>query len=283
MGMTRTFILLAAMTALLLAAGNALGGHQGLLMAGVFAIMMNFGAYWFSDKLVLKLYKAQEVDAASSPVLYRVVQNLAQRAKMPMPKVYIIPSAAPNAFATGRNPQHAAVAATAGILELLNEQELTGVMAHELTHVLHRDTLIGTISATIAGAIGMLASMAQMAMLFGGGRREGQGNAVGAILVMILAPIAASLIQFAISRTREYAADKGGAELCGNPLWLASALQKLERGNQIRPMSPNEQHPTSAHLFIVNPLSGVKMSSLFATHPPIAERVRRLEEMAQQK
>jgi heat shock protein HtpX len=279
MGMTRTFILLAAMTALLLAVGQLIGGHSGLIFAGFFAIIMNFGAYWFSDKLVLSLYKAREVDESSEPVLYGIVKNLAKRAQIPMPRVYIIPTQSPNAFATGRNPSHAAVAATEGIINLLNEEELTGVMAHELSHVINRDTLIGTISATIAGAIGMLASMAQMAMIFGG-RKQEQGSALGSILVMIFAPIAAGLIQFAISRTREYAADKNGALLCGNPLSLASALQKLERGTQQAPMPESAQHPTSAHLFIVNPLTGAKMSQLFSTHPPVAERVKRLQEMA---
>lgn len=283
MGMTRTFILLAAMTALFLAIGQLLGGRGGLMLAGLFALAMNFGAYWFSDKIVLKLYKAREVDAASAPDLYRIVQALAQQAQIPMPKVYIIPTQAPNAFATGRDPQHAAVAATEGILTLLNHEELTGVMAHELSHVLNRDTLISTISATLAGAIGMLANMAQMAMLFGGKRQE-QGNALASILVMIFAPIAAALIQFAVSRTREYAADKSGAQLCGHPLWLASALQKLERGNIQHPMSAAEQHPTSAHLFIVNPLTGGAFTRLFSTHPPLEERVKRLQDMeAQQK
>jgi heat shock protein HtpX len=276
MGMTRTFILLAAMTALFLAIGQLLGGRGGLIFAGMFALIMNFGAYWFSDKIVLKLYKAREVDANSSPNLYRIVQALAQQANIPMPKVYIIPTDAPNAFATGRNPQHAAVAATEGILQILNNEELTGVMAHELSHVLNRDTLISTISATLAGAIGMLANMAQLAMIFGN-RRQEQGSALASILLMIFAPIAAALIQFAVSRTREYAADKSGAQLCGHPLWLASALQKLERGNIQHPMA--QQHPTSAHLFIVNPLTRGGVSNLFSTHPPLEERVRRLQEM----
>ncbi len=281
MGMTKTFMLLAAMTALLLAIGQVLGGHNGLLFAGAFAVIMNFGAYWFSDQIVLKLYKAREVDAASAPELYEIVQTLAKRANIPMPRVYIIPTAAPNAFATGRNPAHAAVAATEGILQLLTQEELTGVMAHELSHVVNRDTLIGTISATIAGAIGMLANMAQLAMLFGD-RRAQQGNAIASILLMIFAPIAAALIQFAVSRTREYGADESGAKLCGHPLWLASALLKLERGNAEQPMPAAEQHPTSAHLFIVNPLTGIKMGQLFSTHPPIEERVRRLRAMAEQ-
>ncbi len=254
MGMTRTFILLAAMTALFLAIGQLLGGRGGLMLAGLFALVMNFGAYSLSDKIVLKLYKAREVDVQSAPELYRIVEALAKQANMPMPRVYIIPTQAPNAFATGRNPAHAAVAATEGILQILTPEELTGVMAHELSHVLNHDTLISTISATLAGAIGMLANMAQLAMLFGN-RRQEQGSALASILVMIFAPLAAALIQFAVSRTREYAADKSGAQLCGHPLWLASALQKLEQGNQQHPMSQAEQHPTSAHLFIVNPFN----------------------------
>lgn len=278
MGMTRTFILLAALTALFLAIGQLLGGRGGLVMAAGFALVMNFGAYWFSDKIVLKLYKAKEVDINSAPELYRIVEALAKQANIPMPKVYIIPTDAPNAFATGRNPQHAAVAATQGILNLLNNEELTGVMAHELSHVINHDTLISTISATLAGAIGMLANMAQMAMLFGN-KQQQQGNALAGILVMILAPIAAALIQFAVSRTREYAADKSGAQLCGHPEWLASALQKLERGNQQHPMPVEQQHPTSAHLFIVNPLTASRVSNLFSTHPPLEERVRRLMSM----
>jgi heat shock protein HtpX len=278
MGMTRTFILLAAMTALFLAIGQLLGGRGGLMLAGIFALVMNFGAYWFSDKIVLKLYKAREVDANTAPELFRIVEALAKQANIPMPRVYTIPTEAPNAFATGRNPQHAAVAATDGILKLLTPEELTGVMAHELSHVINHDTLISTISATLAGAIGMLANMAQMAMIFGD-RRQQQGNALAGILVMILAPIAAALIQFAVSRTREYAADKSGAALCGHPEWLARALQKLEQGNQQHPMTAAEQHPTSAHLFIVNPLTRSKVANLFSTHPPLEERVRRLLEM----
>lgn len=282
MGMTRTFILLAAMTALLLAIGQVLGGRNGLIFAGLFAIVMNFGAYWFSDQIVLKLYKAREVDINSAPDLYRIVQALATQANIPMPRVYIIPTQAPNAFATGRNPQHAAVAATEGILNILSPEELTGVMAHELSHVINHDTLISTISATIAGAIGMLANMAQLAMLFGG-RRQEQGSALASILLMIFAPIAAALIQFAVSRTREYAADKSGAQLCGHPLWLASALKKLERGNLQNPMPAADQHPTSAHLFIVNPLTRGAFTNLFSTHPPLDERVKRLQEMADQQ
>ncbi len=280
MSSMRTFVLLAAMTALFLAIGELLAGHQGLVVAAIFAIVMNFTAYWFSDTIVLKLYKARQVDEASAPKLYKIVQNLAARANMPMPRVYIIPTEAPNAFATGRDVNHAAVAATEGILKILSDEELTGVMAHELSHVIHHDTLISTISATLAGAIGMLANMAQLAMIFGG-RRQEQGNAFAAILMMIFAPIAAALIQFAVSRTREYAADEAGARLCGHPLWLASALQKLEQGNRQHPMPQAEQHPTSAHLFIVNPLTAGKISQMFSTHPPLEERVKRLQKMAQ--
>jgi heat shock protein HtpX len=281
MGMTRTFILLAALTAVFLVIGQLLGGRGGLVMAAGFALVMNFGAYWFSDKIVLKLYKAREVDANTAPEFYRIVEALAKQANIPMPKTYIIPTDAPNAFATGRNPQHAAVAATEGILKLLNNEELTGVMAHEISHVINHDTLISTISATLAGAIGMLANMAQMAMIFGN-RQQQQGNALASILMMILAPIAAALIQFAVSRTREYAADKSGAQLCGHPQWLASALQKLEQGNIQHPMPASEQHPTSAHLFIVNPLTTSKVANLFSTHPPLEERVRRLMSMENQ-
>jgi heat shock protein HtpX len=242
---------------------------------------MNFGTYWFSDKIVLKMYGAQPVTEAQAPELYSMVRMLAQKAGMPMPKVYIMPEETPNAFATGRNPEHAVVAVTQGIMRILTREELTGVIAHELAHIRHRDMLTGTIVATIAGAISMLAQMAQWAMIFGGGRRdddEGGSNPIAALVMMIVAPIAAMLVQMAISRTREYEADKGGASLAGDPHWLANALLKLERGNQVIPMT--DARPATAHMFIVNPLHGGGLMSLFSTHPPIAERVKRLQEMA---
>ncbi len=282
MNTMRTTVLLAGLTALFLVAGYALGGQQGIMIAIIFALVMNVGSFWFSDKLVLKIYKAKEVGPNDEPVLYQTVQQLAQRARLPMPKVYLVPSDTPNAFATGRNPQHAAVAATQGLMRVLTKEELAGVMAHELAHVRHRDTLIGTVSATIAGAITALASMAKWAMIFGG-RRQQQGSPIAAIAVMILAPIAAALIQMAVSRSREYAADKGGAEICGNPLWLAGALRKLEAASQQIPLQAAETHPASAHMFIVNPLRRSQMAHLFSTHPPMQERIRRLEQMAHQR
>jgi heat shock protein HtpX len=270
---------MAGLTVLLVFIGGAFGGQQGMIIAFVLAAAMNMFSYWFSDKIVLRMYNAREVTEKEAPVLYGVTHSLAQKMNMPMPKVYIIPSEAPNAFATGRNPKHAAVAATEGILRLLNREELEGVMAHELGHVRNRDILIGTIAATIAGAISMLANMAQWAMIFGGGRRdddETPGGIIGAIAMMILAPIAAMVIQMAISRSREYAADAAGARICGNPLWLANALRKLHTGSQRIPMQAN---PATAHMFIVNPLTGGGLMSLFSTHPPMEERVARLEAM----
>lgn len=278
MNTLRTTLFLAALTALFLVIGNALGGHQGLIIAVVFAVVMNFTAYWFSDRLVLKMYKAQEVGPQSQHELYAIVQEQSRRANLPMPKVYVIPTDTPNAFATGRNPEHAAVAATQGLMQILTREELTGVIAHELAHVKNRDTLIGTISATIAGAISALASMAQWAMIFG--RRNQNTNAIAAIAMMILAPIAASLIQLAVSRTREYGADEEGAKICGQPLWLASALRKLDTANERQPMEAAATHPSTAHMFIVNPLRGQGITRLFSTHPPMAERIRRLENMA---
>src|SRR5581483_8917367 len=242
MNTAKTIILMVALTVLLVFVGGALGGRQGMMIAFIFASAMNLFSYWFSDKMVLRMYNAQEVTEAEAPVLYGVTRDLATRMNMPMPKVYIIPSDAPNAFATGRNPNHAAVAATEGILRLLTREELMGVMAHELGHVGNRDILIGTIAATIAGAISMLAHMAQWAMIFGGGggrrdRDEGPGGAIAAIAMIILAPIAAMLIQMAISRSREYQADASGAHICGNPLALASALKKLQAGSQRVPLN----------------------------------------------
>jgi heat shock protein HtpX len=278
MNIFRTTLLLTALTVLLVLAGNALGGPTGMKIAFIIALVMNFGSYWFSDKIVLKMYKAQEVSPEQASDLYGMVSNLVRRAGLPMPKVYIINNPAPNAFATGRNPKHAAVAVTTGILQILDRNELMGVLGHELAHVKHRDILIGTMAATIAGAITMLASMAKWAMIFGGHRDNdrGAGGTIAAIAVMILAPIAAMVIQMAISRSREYAADRGGAQISGNPRYLASALQKLAQGVQRIPMNAS---PATAHMFIVNPLRGGGMSALFSTHPPMEERIRRLEAM----
>jgi heat shock protein HtpX len=273
----RTTLLLAGLTGLLLVAGQAMGGQQGVIIALIFAAAMNFGSYWFSDKLVLKIYHARPAGPEEAPVLYSVVRELASRAGLPTPKVYLIPSEAPNAFATGRNPENAAVAATSGLLRILSREELSGVMAHELAHVKHRDTLTSAIAATIAGAIAALANFAQMSLLFGMGRDNENSNSFGAILMMLLAPLAASLIQMAVSRSREYAADAQGAAICGNPLWLAGALRKLGQANQRIPMQEAETHPASAHLFIVNPLKGANLAQLFSTHPPLEERIRRLE------
>lgn len=275
----RTVVLLMFLTLVLVWGGAAMGGQQGMTIALVIAFAMNFVSYWFSDKIVLKMYRAQEVTEADAPTLYRIVRNLSQKAKMPMPKVYIIPDATPNAFATGRNPEHAAVAATEGIMRLLSEEELTGVMAHELAHVKHRDILIGSIAAVLAGAISYMAQMAQWAAIFGGRSddREGGGHPAAALVMMIVGPIAAMLIQMAISRSREYVADEGGARMCGNPRALANALRKLHLGVQQVPMNAS---PATAHMFIVNPLSGGGIRSLFSTHPPMEERVARLEALA---
>lgn len=285
MSYARTAMLLAAMTGLFLAVGYMLGGQGGLMIAFVFALGMNAFAYWNSDKMVLRMYGAQQVDRNSAPGLYAIVERLAARAQMPMPKVFIIDTPQPNAFATGRNPENAAVAATTGLLDRLSPQEVEGVMAHELAHVANRDTLIMTITATIAGAIGMLANMAMFSSLFGGNRdSEGGGGsplgAIGGIVIMILAPMAAALVQMAISRTREYAADKEGARICGNPLWLASALERLEQAAHDIPMDNAERNPATAHLFIVNPLSGQGADNLFSTHPAMSNRVAALRELA---
>jgi heat shock protein HtpX len=281
MNTTKTIILMVALTVLLVFLGGAFGGRQGMIYAFIFAFVMNMISYWFSDKIVLRMYNAREVTEAESPVLWSVTHNLALKMNMPMPKVYIIPSDAPNAFATGRSPNHAAVAATEGILRLLTREELEGVMAHELGHVRNRDILIGTIAAAIAGAISMLANMAQWAMIFGGfgGRRDDDergGSMFAAIAMIIVAPIAAALIQMAISRSREYEADATGARICGNPLWLANALRKLHLGSQRIPLDAN---PATAHMFIVNPLRPGGLVSLFSTHPPMEERIARLEKM----
>lgn len=274
MNMIRTTALMTLLTLLLVWAGNMLGGQSGALFALILAGAMNLGSYWFSDKVVIKMYRGREVQDGQ---LYEVVAELCQRNQLPMPKVYILPQPTPNAFATGRNPQHAAVAATEGIMQILNRDELRGVMAHEMSHVMHRDILIGSIAATIAGAISYMAHMAQWAAIFGGGRDEDDGNPVALIALMILGPIAAMLVQMAISRSREYEADRGGALMCGNPHDLANALHKLEMANSRLPMP--QVNEATAHMFIVNPLRGTGIKSLFSTHPPVEERIRRLETM----
>lgn len=274
----KTFVLMAAITGLFIFIGGALGGQSGMMIALAFALAMNFFSYWFSDKLVLKMYHAQEVDETSAPDFYNLVKELARRAELPMPRVYLINEDAPNAFATGRNPNHAAVAATTGILRILSQRELRGVMAHELTHVKHRDILISTISATMAGAI---SAIANFAMFFGGRDNEGRPvNPVVSIAVMLLAPLAAGLIQMAISRAREYEADRGGAEISGDPEALASALDKIHRYAKGIPLATAEAHPETAQMMIMNPLSGRGMAGLFSTHPATEERVARLMEMA---
>jgi heat shock protein HtpX len=276
----KTAILMAAITALFVVIGSMLGGKQGMMLALLFALGMNFFSYWFSDKMVLKMYNAQEVDASSAPQFYAMVQELAQRAGLPMPRVYLIQEDAPNAFATGRNPEHAAVAATTGILRVLSARELRGVMAHELAHVKHRDILISTISATMAGAISALANFA---MFFGGRDAEGRpANPIASMAVAILAPLAASLIQMAISRAREFEADRGGAEISGDPAALAAALQKIEAYARGVPFAAAEAHPATAQMMILNPLHGGGIAKLFSTHPATEERVARLMDMAQQ-
>ena len=272
----KTSILMAAIMALFGAIGQYIGGAQGMIMALLFGGAMNLFAYWNSDKMVLRMYNAQEVDAASSPYLYNMVAELARRAQLPMPKVYLIDEAQPNAFATGRNPEHAAVAATTGIIRMLSERELRGVMAHELAHVRHRDILISTISATMAGAISMLANFA---MMFGGRDSEGRSNPIASIAMMILAPLAASLIQMAISRSREFEADRGGAEISGDPNALADALTKIDAYARGIPMHAADAHPETAQMMIMNPLSGGGIRGLFSTHPSTEERVARLREL----
>jgi heat shock protein HtpX len=274
----KTAMLMAAITALFMLLGQMLGGQTGMLLALAVALGMNFFSYWFSDKMVLKMYNAREVDETSAPQFVRMVRELADKAQIPMPRVYIIDEAAPNAFATGRNPEHAAVAATTGIIRVLSERELRGVMAHELAHVKHRDILISTVSATMAGAISMLANFG---MMFGGRDSEGRpANPLVGLLVAILAPMAAALIQMAISRAREFEADRGGAEISGDPQALASALQKIQRFAQGIPMEAAERHPETAQMMIMNPLSGGGLRGLFSTHPATEERVERLLAMA---
>jgi heat shock protein HtpX len=278
MNTAKTFLLMAALTALLMVGGQVMAGQQGMIIALLIAAGLNFFAYWNSDKMALAMNKARQVSEEEAPELHRTVAQLAGRAGLPMPKVYIVHNPTPNAFATGRNPEHAAVAVTTGLLEILNRDELAGVLAHELGHIRNRDILISSIAAVLAGAISYLATMAQWAMIFGGGRgRDGQGgNPLAAIAMMIIAPIGAALIQMAISRSREYLADQAGAEISGHPQSLAEALQKLTTYNKQIPMQVN---PASAQLYIVNPLTRGRMAKLFSTHPPIEERIRRLMAM----
>jgi heat shock protein HtpX len=277
----KTGVLLAALTSLVVLIGGAVGGQQGMLIAFVFAIAMNFGSYWFSDRIVLSMYGAQPIEEAQAPDLYRIIRRLTTKAGIPLPRVYLIRGDTPNAFATGRSPQHAAVAVTEGVMRMLDDEELEGVLAHELSHVRNRDTLTMTIAATLAGVITYLAHMAQWAAIFGGARRDDEegsgGGVIGALLMAILAPIAAMLIQMAISRAREFEADASGARLVGRPWGLAKALEKLEMASKMAPMDAT---PATAHLFIVNPLSGEGLLALFSTHPPIQERIARLRAMA---
>lgn len=275
----KTTFFMVLLTLILIFLGNIFGGRSGAMMAFIFAMGMNLFSYWFSDKIVLSMYGAKEVTAADAPSLYQIVQNLAARAELPMPKVYMIESENPNAFATGRNPEHAAVAVTSGIMNILSKEELSGVLGHELAHVAHRDILINTIAAAVAGAISMLANMMQWGMMFGSrDDREEGGNMFAQLAMIILAPIAAMLVQMAISRSREFEADRGGAKISGNPMALANALRKLERGAQVVPMT--DANPATAHMFIVNPLTGGGLFRLFSTHPPTEERIARLEAMA---
>ena len=285
MNIMKTTLLMTVLTVLLVLVGGALGGNNGMIFAFVFALAMNFGSYWFSDKIVLAMYHAHEITSEQNPVIFEIVQNLTTRASLPMPRIYMIDSEQPNAFATGRDPQHAAVAVTDGIMRLMPKNEIRGVIAHELAHVKHRDILISSIAATIAGAITMLANMAQWAMIFGGfgGRSSSDDdgrNPIAALVMIIVAPIAAMLVQMAISRSREYDADEGGAKMSGDPMALANALRRLETAKQEIPMKAT---PATAHMFIINPLSGKSFMNMFSTHPPIEDRIERLEEMAKGK
>jgi heat shock protein HtpX len=280
MNQMKTLLLLATLTALLLFVGQALAGRGGFMIALMFAAAMNFAAYWWSDKIVLRMYGAQEIDAAQAPELFALVRRLAQGARIPMPRVYIIPEETPNAFATGRNPENAAVAVTEGILRLLDREELAGVLAHELGHVQNRDTLIMTVAATLAGALSHIANMAMWGAMLGGGSSndDERSHPIAGLLGIVLAPLAATLIQMAISRSREFSADERGAQLSGNPLGLASALQKIEAWSRQIPMTAGS--PATAHLFIINPFSGGGLVRLFSTHPSTEERIARLQAMA---
>src|SRR5262249_33670940 len=276
----KTAFLVGIMTALILGIGHIFGGRQGMVIAFVIAGVVNFASYWFSDRIVLAMYRAQPVDREQAPELYDTLRDLTMKANLPMPKLYIIPTEAPNAFATGRDPEHAAVAVTQGILRLLNREELQGVLAHELSHVTNRDILISSVAATLAGAIIMIARIAQFSLYFGGGlgsRNDNRGgNPIGLLAMMILAPIAATFIQLAISRSREYSADETGARMAGHAAGLASALQKLQYANKRIPMGAN---PATAHLFIVKPFSGQTLMELFSTHPPLEKRIERLHQL----
>jgi len=278
MNAVKTVFLMTLMMVLFLFVGYLLGGNTGMTIAFVFSLIMNFGSYWFSDKIVLKMYRAQEVNRDTAPKFYDMIEKLSKQANLPMPKVYLINDPTPNAFATGRNPDHAAVAATTGILQGLSNEELAGVMAHELAHVKHHDTLISTIAATLVGSISYIAQMAGWVFMFGRSDDDSPGSGIGGLVLLILSPILAMLLQMAISRSREFAADRGGAEFTGNPLGLASALEKISRGNQLKPV--NHSNPTTAHMFIINPLRGGGISKLFSTHPPTEERIKRLQAMA---
>jgi heat shock protein HtpX len=279
MNMMKTVILMTAMMVLLILVGSLIGGQQGMIMAFIISLLMNFGAYWFSDKIVLKMYKAKEVNQTEAPKLFSMVTRVATQAQLPMPKVYIIPGETPNAFATGRNPENAAVAVTEGIMRSLTDDELEGVLAHEFAHIKHRDILTGTIVATLVGTITFVARMAGWSMMFAGGRSDRRdSNGLTELVLLIVAPIAAMLIQLAISRSREFAADEGAARMSGRPLSLANALQKLEKGVERLPMEGVS--PASAHMFIVNPLHGGGVTKFFSTHPPISERIERLQKIA---
>ena len=273
----KTAVLLTALTLIMVGMGSAIGGRNGMVVAFFMALVMNVFSYWFSDKIVLRMYGAEEITEAENPAFYGMVRRLAAQGGLPMPRVYVIPSESPNAFATGRNPEHAAVAATSGILRILTMEELEGVMAHELSHVANRDILISTIAATVAGAISMLARMVRWAAIFGTRREDEEGGGWGGLALAIVAPIAAMLIQLAVSRSREYLADESGARLCGRPLSLANALRKLDQASRALPMQ--EARPATAHMFIVNPLTAGMLMNLFSTHPPMEERVARLERM----
>ncbi|HTK83385.1 MAG TPA: zinc metalloprotease HtpX [Bacteroidota bacterium] len=279
MNTLKTVFLMTFMTVLLLIVGSLVGGGQGMMIAFVVSLLMNFASYWFSDKIVLMMYRAREVTQSEAPKLYGIVARVASQVQLPMPKIYIIPGESPNAFATGRDPQHAAVAATEGIVALLGDDELEGVIAHEFSHIKHRDILTGSITAAMVGAITMIARMAGWSMMFAGGRSDRRdSNGIGELVLLILAPIAAVIVQLAISRSREFAADEGAAHVTGRPLSLANALQKLEQKNE--QLSLDHASPATAHMFIVNPLHGGGVMKLFSTHPPISERIERLQKIA---